>query len=60
MIPIGLKFKDDDQICSVGIDQQVVVHNYSWSHGVISANISNQVFTSVTDVQGMDLWPSDE
>ncbi|XP_011264637.1 WD repeat-containing protein 6 isoform X2 [Camponotus floridanus] len=54
----GLKFKDDDQICSVGIDQEVIVHSYSWSHGVISANKLNQVFTSVTDVQGMDLWPS--
>ncbi|XP_029178864.1 WD repeat-containing protein 6 isoform X1 [Nylanderia fulva] len=56
----GLKFKDDDQICSVGIDQQVIIHSYSWSHGVISANILNQVFTSVTDVQGMDLWPSND
>ncbi|KAM0729073.1 tRNA (34-2'-O)-methyltransferase regulator WDR6 [Formica fusca] len=56
----GLKFKDNDQICSVGIDQQVIVHSYSWSHGVISAKMLNQVFTSVTDVQGMDLWPSDD
>lgn len=57
---IGLKFKDDNQICSVGIDQQVIIYNYSWSNGILSANILNQAFTSVTDVQGMDLWPSDK
>ncbi|XP_072762395.1 tRNA (34-2'-O)-methyltransferase regulator WDR6-like [Anoplolepis gracilipes] len=55
----GLKFKDDDQICSVGIDQQVIIHNYSWSDETISANILNQTLTCVTDVQGMALWPSD-
>ncbi|XP_032663397.1 WD repeat-containing protein 6 isoform X2 [Odontomachus brunneus] len=55
----GLKFKDDDQICSVGIDQQVIIYSYSWSSGALSARILSNVFTSITDVQGMDLWPSD-
>lgn len=56
----GLKFKDDDQICSVGIDQQVIIYSYAWSSGVLSAKVLSKVFTSVTDVKGMDLWPSDK
>ncbi|XP_019886764.2 WD repeat-containing protein 6 [Ooceraea biroi] len=56
----GLKFKSGDQICSVGIDQRVIIYSYLWHDGVLSANILNQVFTSVTDAQGMDLWSSDD
>lgn len=55
----GLKFKDDNQICSVGVDQQVIVYSYSWSNGALSATVLSEVYTSVTDVQGMDLWRSD-
>ncbi|KYN30635.1 WD repeat-containing protein 6 [Trachymyrmex septentrionalis] len=52
---VGVKLKDNT-ICSVGIDQQVIIYNYSCSNGVIHVDILNQVFTSVTDVQGMELY----
>lgn len=55
MIPTGVRFKND-KIYSVGIDQQFITHNYLYSNGVIHADILNQVFTSVTDVQGMELY----
>ncbi|XP_011143279.1 WD repeat-containing protein 6 isoform X2 [Harpegnathos saltator] len=56
----GLKFKGKDQICSVGTDQQVTIYSYSWSsNGALSAKVLSEVFTSVTDVQGMDLWSHD-
>ncbi|KAL6261293.1 hypothetical protein P5V15_008815 [Pogonomyrmex californicus] len=55
----GVKFKDEDQICSVGIDQQIIIHRYSCFNGIVHADILTQVFTSVPDVQGMELWHSD-
>lgn len=42
-------------ICSVGIDQQVITYKYLCSNRVIHVDILNQEFTSVTDVQGMEL-----
>lgn len=54
-----MKFKDN-KIYSVGIDQQVITHNYLCSNGIVHVNISSQVFTSVTDVQGMELCDSYE
>lgn len=56
MIPTGVKLKND-KIYSVGIDQQFITHHYLYSNGVIHVDILNQVFTSVTDVQGMELYP---
>lgn len=50
-----MRFKDD-KIYSVGIDQQFITHNYLYSNGIIHVNILNQIFTSVTDVQGMELY----
>lgn len=55
-IQTGLRFKNENEICSVGIDQQVITYSYSWSNGVLSAKILKQIFTSVTDVQGMELF----
>jgi len=50
----------DNKIYSVGIDQQVITYNYSYSNGVIHVDVTNQVFTSVTDVQGMELYSSEK
>ncbi|KAL0127151.1 hypothetical protein PUN28_005435 [Cardiocondyla obscurior] len=53
---IGVRF-NNDKIYSVGVDQQFITHSYLYSNGVIHVDILNQVFTSVTDVQGMELYP---
>lgn len=53
----GVRLKDN-KICSVGIDQQVITYNYLCSNRQIHVDILNQVFTSVTDVQGMELYSS--
>ncbi|XP_071571195.1 tRNA (34-2'-O)-methyltransferase regulator WDR6-like isoform X1 [Temnothorax nylanderi] len=52
---VGVRFKDE-KIYSVGIDQLFITHKYVYSNGVICVDILNQVFTSVTDVQGMELY----
>lgn len=54
-----MRFKEN-KICSVGIDQQVITHNYLCFNGIVHVDILNQVFTSVTDVQGMELCHSSE
>ncbi|XP_039303311.1 WD repeat-containing protein 6 isoform X2 [Solenopsis invicta] len=56
---VGVRFiKKNNKICSVGVDQQVITHNYLCSNGVVHVNILDQVLTSVTDVQGMELASS--
>ncbi|XP_012532224.1 WD repeat-containing protein 6 isoform X2 [Monomorium pharaonis] len=52
---VGVRFIDgeNNKMCSVGVDQQVITYNYLCSNGV-HVDILNQIFTSVTDVQGME------
>jgi len=49
-----------NKIYSVGIDQQVITYHYLYSNGVVHVDVTNQIFTSVTDVQGMELHSSEE
>jgi len=59
LIPTGVRLKGN-KIYSVGIDQQVITYHYLCSNGVVHVDVTNQVFTSVTDVQGMELYSSEE
>ncbi|XP_015190391.1 PREDICTED: WD repeat-containing protein 6 isoform X2 [Polistes dominula] len=53
----GVKITNN-KIFSVGIDQQVIIHTYSYNNNKILAQLLSTEFTSVSDVQGMVLSTS--
>ncbi|XP_012154192.1 tRNA (34-2'-O)-methyltransferase regulator WDR6 isoform X3 [Megachile rotundata] len=50
----GVKFYED-KIFSVGMDQQVIMYNYSFNNDCLCVTVLKKIFTFVTDVKGLTL-----
>ncbi|XP_076618371.1 tRNA (34-2'-O)-methyltransferase regulator WDR6-like isoform X1 [Colletes latitarsis] len=54
----GIKFHDNNKIFSVGLDQQVIMYSYYFTHDTLSVKVLRQIYTFVTDISGLTLWPT--
>lgn len=51
----GIKFYQENKLCSVGTDQKVIIHRYSLKSDALLLEKENEFVTCVSDVQGMAL-----
>ncbi|XP_051172215.1 WD repeat-containing protein 6 isoform X2 [Leptopilina boulardi] len=51
----GIKFFQENKLCSVGTDQKVIIHRYSMENDALLLLKENEIITCVSDVQGITL-----
>lgn len=57
---IGIKFFQENKLCSVGTDQKVIIHRYSMENDALLLLKENEIITCVSDVQGITLSECNE